>query len=180
LWCNSASVVEFHFNCSWQLNELPNRALFLTFLTLIRIKKSLCWRAWLCYCSGDPSQQLLSIIIIKWTRSICFSFIHSFILLLRVFALLMLYIKWNCLEATRKACNICIIMIMNNGRNNTMLAFLAPLPSILLYLLFINYSIFTCHPLLLVNILFFFNVNVLFWLIAQIQSSHWVCSMYSI
>ncbi|WJX80475.1 hypothetical protein P8452_63469 [Trifolium repens] len=69
-------------------------------------------------------------------------------------------------------------MIMNNGRNNTMLAFLAPLPSILLYLLFINYSIFTCHPLLLVNILFFFNVNVLFWLIAQIQSSHWMIDPY--
>jgi hypothetical protein len=27
----------------------------------------------------------------------------------------------------------------------------------------------------LVNALFFFNVNVLFWIISQIQKSHWVC-----
>lgn len=66
-----------------------------------------------------------------------------------------------------------------------MIAFLAPLPSILLYLLFINNSthpslitISTLHPLLLVNLLFFFNVNLLFWLIAQIQSSHWMIDPY--
>ena len=69
-------------------------------------------------------------------------------------------------------------------------SFLVPLPSILFYLYFINHyktsnvdgttlspfwSWCVDHPLLLVNALFFFNVNVLFWIISQIQKSHWVC-----
>ena len=76
-------------------------------------------------------------------------------------------------------------------------AFLAPLPSILFYLSFLNhlntsgsesdsdsesdlFSLDTLwtwcyhHPLLLANALFFLNVNVLFWLISHIQKSHWV------
>ncbi|KAL5061376.1 hypothetical protein RYX36_032980 [Vicia faba] len=72
-----------------------------------------------------------------------------------------------------------------SNMKNAMIAFLAPLPSILFYLSFINNSSFpsltiisTWHPLVLVNILFFFNVNLLFWLIAQIQSSHWMIDPY--
>lgn len=61
---------------------------------------------------------------------------------------------------------------------NAVIAFLAPLPSIIFYLSFINnatdHPFCYRHPLLLVNLLFFFNVNILFWLIALIQSSHWV------
>lgn len=64
---------------------------------------------------------------------------------------------------------------------NAVIAFLAPLPSILFYLSFINNATHPfCyrHPLLLVNLLFFFNVNILFWLIALIQSSHWMIDPY--
>ncbi|KAJ6400842.1 hypothetical protein OIU84_016297 [Salix udensis] len=70
---------------------------------------------------------------------------------------------------------------------------LVPLPSILFYLYFINHyktstvdgttlspfwSWCVDHPLLLVNALFFFNVNVLFWIISQIQKSHWMIDLY--
>jgi hypothetical protein len=74
---------------------------------------------------------------------------------------------------------------------NAIVAFLAPLPSILFYLSFLNRIASTgsegdslslpplwtwCynHPLLLANALFFLDVNVLFWLIGHIQDSHWV------
>ncbi|KAJ6873151.1 hypothetical protein NC651_032116 [Populus alba x Populus x berolinensis] len=72
-------------------------------------------------------------------------------------------------------------------------SFLVPLPSILFYLYFINHyktstvdgttlspfwSWCVDHPLLLVNALFFFNVNVLFWIISQIQKSHWMIDLY--
>lgn len=72
-----------------------------------------------------------------------------------------------------------------SNMKNAMIALLVTLPSILLYLSFIHNSthpsliiISTWHPLLLVNILFFFNVNLVFWLIAQIQSSHWMIDPY--
>lgn len=65
---------------------------------------------------------------------------------------------------------------------NAVIAFLAPLPSIIFYLSFINnatdHPFCYRHPLLLVNLLFFFNVNILFWLIALIQSSHWMIDPY--
>ncbi|KAI4329004.1 hypothetical protein L6164_021311 [Bauhinia variegata] len=81
---------------------------------------------------------------------------------------------------------------------NALVAFLVPLPSVFFYLSFLNHyksAIATgvdpkfpslsslwmwCyhHPLLLVNLLFFFNVNVLFWVIGQIQSSHWMIDPY--
>ncbi|KAK7258398.1 hypothetical protein RIF29_23972 [Crotalaria pallida] len=81
---------------------------------------------------------------------------------------------------------------------NAIIACLVPLPSILFYLSFLkNYdsamnnnatkfpsfwsTLWTwCyhHPLLLVNVLFFFNVNVLFWVIGLIQSSHWMIDPY--
>lgn len=85
---------------------------------------------------------------------------------------------------------------MGSVRNvkNAMIAFLVPLPSILLYLSLNSATIngsddeaeqarsnvwtwwywYEHHPLLLANILFFFNVNLLFWVIGLIQSSHWV------
>ena len=80
-------------------------------------------------------------------------------------------------------------MATNSNLKNAIVAFLVPLPSILLYLSFQSaisgYSqspsswstLWTwCyhHPLLFANVLFFFNVNLLFWLIGLIQSSHWV------
>ncbi|GLT79865.1 hypothetical protein SLA2020_513360 [Shorea laevis] len=34
------------------------------------------------------------------------------------------------------------------------------------------------HPILLANVFFFFNVNVLFWVISHIQSSHWMIDLY--
>lgn len=74
---------------------------------------------------------------------------------------------------------------------NAVLAFLVPLPSILFYLNFLTHfqnsttslsplwSWCFHHPLLLANALFFFNVNLLFWLISHIQSSNWViCSVH--
>ncbi|KAK1426640.1 hypothetical protein QVD17_15317 [Tagetes erecta] len=74
------------------------------------------------------------------------------------------------------------------GRNlkNALIAFLAPLPSILFYTSFLNHqqqqhpiwSWCHQHPFLLVNILFFFNINVLFWIISLIQSSNWMIDVY--
>ncbi|KAF8379877.1 hypothetical protein HHK36_027342 [Tetracentron sinense] len=79
------------------------------------------------------------------------------------------------------------------------IAFLAPLPSIVFYLSFLhNYHYHggaadaaaaaaslsplwvwcSQHPLLLANVLFFINVNLLFWLIGFIQSSHWMIDLY--
>nr|GEW62632.1 hypothetical protein CTI12_AA240820 [Tanacetum cinerariifolium] len=72
------------------------------------------------------------------------------------------------------------------GRNlkNALIAFVVPLPSILFYKFFLsnnNHLIWSwCnnHPLLLANILFFFNINVLFWIISLIQSSNWMIDVY--
>ncbi|XP_071721126.1 uncharacterized protein C594.04c [Rutidosis leptorrhynchoides] len=75
------------------------------------------------------------------------------------------------------------------GRNlkNALIAFVAPLPSILFYTYFLLknqhnlspiWSWCYHHPLFLANILFFFNINVLFWLISLIQSSHWMIDVY--
>jgi hypothetical protein len=79
---------------------------------------------------------------------------------------------------------------------NAIIAFLAPLPSILFYLSFLNRIASTgsegdslslpplwtwCyhHPLLLANAFFFLNVNVLFWVIGSIQNNHWVRCLLS-
>ncbi|XP_057717828.1 uncharacterized protein C594.04c-like [Arachis stenosperma] len=83
-----------------------------------------------------------------------------------------------------------IVNTMGNVKN-IIIAFLAPLPSILFYLSFLNHYHYSptshhpslwkwCydHPLLLANVLFFFNVNVLFWLVALLQSSHWMIDPY--
>lgn len=73
---------------------------------------------------------------------------------------------------------------------NAIVAFLVPLPSILFYLYFLDHfhsnssslsSLWSwCfhHPLLLANVFFFFNVNVLFWTIGHIQSSNWMIDLY--
>lgn len=83
-------------------------------------------------------------------------------------------------------------MVCNQNLKNAIIAILVPLPSIIFYLTFLNNyhssisipnnpSFFSTlwtwcchHPLLFANALFFFNVNIIFWLIGQIQSSHWV------
>ncbi|KAK2993128.1 hypothetical protein RJ640_006815 [Escallonia rubra] len=72
---------------------------------------------------------------------------------------------------------------------NATIALLAPLPSILFYISFLarHYSLSSAdpwtdwcyrHPLLLANALFFFNINLLFWLVGLIQSSHWMIDPY--
>lgn len=82
---------------------------------------------------------------------------------------------------------------MGSNLKNAVIAFLVPLPSIFFYLSLLNHHHANItdgtglsplwawcvdHPLLLVNILFFFNVNVLFWFISHIQSSHWVYALF--
>lgn len=67
---------------------------------------------------------------------------------------------------------------------NMFVALLVPLPSILFYLSFVRAggdtgastlsSWCAAHPLLLANILFFLNVDVLFWLVGLLLSNHWV------
>lgn len=78
----------------------------------------------------------------------------------------------------------------NNNLKNAIIAFVAPLPSIFFYLYFLrNYSesdhslsyIWSwCyhHPILLANVFFFLNINVMFWAIGHIQSSHWMIDPY--
>nr|XP_043611062.1 uncharacterized protein C594.04c-like [Erigeron canadensis] len=66
------------------------------------------------------------------------------------------------------------------------MAILAPLPSIVFYKSFLNkhhnlspiWSWCYNHPLFLANILFLFNINLLFWLISLIQSSNWLIDVY--
>lgn len=68
---------------------------------------------------------------------------------------------------------------------NGLIAFLATFPCILFYLCFLHnihnedhnslWNWCNNHPILLANIMFFLNVNVLFWFIALLQSNlHWV------
>lgn len=78
-----------------------------------------------------------------------------------------------------------IKMGRSSSLKNTVIAFLAALPSIFFYLSFLNHhyhggsssSLWVwCyhHPFLLANALFFLNVVLLFWVFSLIQSSHWV------
>ncbi|MED6217929.1 hypothetical protein PIB30_022220 [Stylosanthes scabra] len=86
-------------------------------------------------------------------------------------------------------------MVLSRNLKNAVIAFLVPLPSIIFYLSFLKhydsaiatttassydqlYSWCYHHPLLLANALFFFNVNVLFWIIGQFQRSHWLIDPY--
>ncbi|KAL3642093.1 hypothetical protein CASFOL_012908 [Castilleja foliolosa] len=74
---------------------------------------------------------------------------------------------------------------------NAVVSLFAPLPSIFFYLTFLRHCSDAeadslsplwkwCyhHPLLLANTLFFLNVDLLFWLIGTIQSSHWMIDLY--
>ncbi|KAL0366014.1 UNVERIFIED_CONTAM: hypothetical protein Sradi_3491500 [Sesamum radiatum] len=78
-----------------------------------------------------------------------------------------------------------------NNLRNAVVALLAPLPSIFFYISFLrHYSAAEAdslsplwawcysHPLLLANVLFFLNVNFLFWLVGLLQSSHWMIDLY--
>lgn len=92
------------------------------------------------------------------------------------------------------------------GRNlkNAVIAFVAPLPSLIFYLYFLGYcSEHGCgisspsnsssgthlsplwnwcynHPILLANLFFLLNVDLLFWLIGLLQSSNWVSASLSL
>ncbi|CAL9163576.1 uncharacterized protein C594.04c-like [Musa acuminata AAA Group] len=77
---------------------------------------------------------------------------------------------------------------------NAAIAFLAPLPSVLFYLSFLHHYRHRSspspppsdhlwgwcfrHPLLLANVLFFANVDALFWLIGLLLSNHWLIDLY--
>ncbi|KAL8459171.1 hypothetical protein ACS0TY_036588 [Phlomoides rotata] len=74
---------------------------------------------------------------------------------------------------------------------NAAVALLSPLPSIFFYLSFLRrcsaaeadslsplWSWCHHHPLLLANLLFFLNVNLLFWILGLLQSSHWLMDLY--
>ncbi|XP_078166531.1 3-oxo-5-alpha-steroid 4-dehydrogenase (DUF1295) [Carex rostrata] len=82
----------------------------------------------------------------------------------------------------------------HSNLKHILIAILTPLPSIIFYLSFLhhynhNHSSFPfpnskiwsfCYhnPLLLVNVLFFFNVDVLFWLLGLLQSNNWLIDLY--
>ncbi|XP_020577863.1 uncharacterized protein C594.04c isoform X2 [Phalaenopsis equestris] len=74
---------------------------------------------------------------------------------------------------------------MRNLKNAAM-AFLIPLPSIVFYLFFLRQNgrspsssiVAASHPLLLSNLIFFVNVDVLFYVIALLQSNHWMIDLY--
>ncbi|KAD1358623.1 hypothetical protein E3N88_42950 [Mikania micrantha] len=71
---------------------------------------------------------------------------------------------------------------------NALIAFMAPLPSIIFYIYFLNHHQNHLlspmwkwcyqHPLILANILFFLNINVGFWIISLLQSSNWMIDLY--
>ncbi|KAJ3679801.1 hypothetical protein LUZ60_016079 [Juncus effusus] len=80
----------------------------------------------------------------------------------------------------------------HSNMKNITIAILAPLPSILFYLSFLHYynrdpfflsaskiwSFCYENPLLLANILFFFNVDFLFWIIGLLLSNNWLIDLY--
>ncbi|KAG0488560.1 hypothetical protein HPP92_007371 [Vanilla planifolia] len=78
---------------------------------------------------------------------------------------------------------------------NAAIAFLAPLPSIFFYLYFLHlhrrysslFGVFPAsqlwlwcyrHPLILANLIFFANVDILFWIIGLLQSNNWMIDLY--
>ncbi|KAF8379850.1 hypothetical protein HHK36_029299 [Tetracentron sinense] len=83
---------------------------------------------------------------------------------------------------------------MRRNMKNAAIAILAPLPSIVFYLSFLGHYHSNAtsgtdslsplwiwcshHPFLLANLLFFTNVDLLFWLISLIQSSNWMIDLY--
>ncbi|KVH89291.1 3-oxo-5-alpha-steroid 4-dehydrogenase, C-terminal [Cynara cardunculus var. scolymus] len=93
---------------------------------------------------------------------------------------------------------VLLVNISNMAFKNALIAFMAPLPSIIFYISFLNHYQLQhdddgddnlqllsplwnwCyqHPLLLANTLFFFNIDVGFWLISLLQSSNWMIDLY--
>ncbi|XP_074263495.1 uncharacterized protein C594.04c-like [Silene latifolia] len=86
------------------------------------------------------------------------------------------------MEATTKS--------KHNNLKNLILALVVPLPSILFYIYFLRHysnpdhllaSLWSwCyhHPFLVTFVLYFLNINVLFWVIANLQSNHWMIDPY--
>ncbi|KAG9142260.1 hypothetical protein Leryth_007689 [Lithospermum erythrorhizon] len=77
---------------------------------------------------------------------------------------------------------------MANNFKNATIAILTPIPSIIFFLYFLKYfntnnispTWTWCYtrPFILANVLFFLNVNVMFWIIGLLQSSHWMIDVY--
>ncbi|KAL6653219.1 hypothetical protein ACP70R_012144 [Stipagrostis hirtigluma subsp. patula] len=76
---------------------------------------------------------------------------------------------------------------MGGGSLKSMvIAFLIPLPSIFFYLFFVHpggnatpfSSWCTAHPLVLANLLFLLNVDIIFWLIGLLSNYHWLMDLY--
>ncbi|KAF3790430.1 Uncharacterized protein EJ110_NYTH16601 [Nymphaea thermarum] len=71
---------------------------------------------------------------------------------------------------------------------NVVIAFLVPLPSLAFYLVFLQGFLSSdplpiwkwCadHPILLANLLFFINVDIIFWVISLLQKSTWLIDLY--
>ncbi|GAB2217515.1 hypothetical protein Droror1_Dr00000711 [Drosera rotundifolia] len=81
----------------------------------------------------------------------------------------------------------------NSNLKNALIAFAAPLPSILFNLSFLHHHRAAAaadhplaplwswcyqHPSLLSNAIFFFNVDIVFWVIGLVQSCHWLIDPY--
>uniref|UniRef100_J3LV60 Uncharacterized protein n=1 Tax=Oryza brachyantha TaxID=4533 RepID=J3LV60_ORYBR len=77
---------------------------------------------------------------------------------------------------------------MAAGVRNMLIAFLLPLPSLLFFFTFVRpsnqdsrstvSSWCAAHPLLVANLVFLFNVDLLFWLIGNLLSNHWLIDLY--
>uniref|UniRef100_A0A0E0GX13 Uncharacterized protein n=1 Tax=Oryza nivara TaxID=4536 RepID=A0A0E0GX13_ORYNI len=75
---------------------------------------------------------------------------------------------------------------MAAGVKNMVIAILVPLPSLLFFFSFVRptttpspvSSWCAAHPLLVANLLFLFNVDLLFWLIGNLLSNHWLIDLY--
>lgn len=70
---------------------------------------------------------------------------------------------------------------------NAALALIVPWPSIIFYIAFLKLANSSSreiwkwcsgHPISLLNILFFFNVDVIFWIISLLQNSTWLIDLY--
>ncbi|MCO5577383.1 hypothetical protein L7F22_031215 [Adiantum nelumboides] len=84
-------------------------------------------------------------------------------------------------------------MHLNRNQRNFILAVCAPIPALGFYGAFLAFHskasaehlwwehicTWSCaHPLALLNVLFFFNVSVLFWVISLVQRSTWLIDLY--
>ncbi|KAI5078933.1 hypothetical protein GOP47_0006604 [Adiantum capillus-veneris] len=84
-------------------------------------------------------------------------------------------------------------MHLNRNQRNFFLAVCAALPSLAFYGAFLTFhskgsaenvwwahicTWSSAHPLALLNLLFFFNVSVLFWVVSLVQRSTWLIDLY--